>query len=291
MGEVTLEYHEAANIFPLMEEEEFGQLVASIAKNGLLEPIQLLEGKVLDGRNRLLACKMASVEPRFVAAKVNGSATDYVLAMNLDRRHLGESQRAMVAADAKKLYAKEAKERQTAAQNNNAGRAVGANLHQQGNGKAIKARANEQAAAALNVSPRTVASAAKVKARGTPELVQAVNAGKVAVSTAAKLADLPAAVQREAVAGGKEATREAIEAAAPKKKIADTFFNALRGLADRINGIREQYGTAQQMFESTVWSGNDTTTVIELVHELSKMFQELDKEMQAYDRQRKKREA
>jgi hypothetical protein len=60
-------FHELANTFPLMDRAspEFRGLVASIKQVGLTEPITLFEGKVLDGRHRLLACEEARAEPRF----------------------------------------------------------------------------------------------------------------------------------------------------------------------------------------------------------------------------------
>ena len=51
-----LEYHELANIFPLIQGVEFDELVKDIQWNGLQEPIILYEGKILDGRNRYNAC-------------------------------------------------------------------------------------------------------------------------------------------------------------------------------------------------------------------------------------------
>ena len=62
------EYHPAAALFPLMDVDgaEFGELVRDLQEHGLLQPIVLHEGKVLDGRNRLRACQHARVEPRYV---------------------------------------------------------------------------------------------------------------------------------------------------------------------------------------------------------------------------------
>lgn len=77
-------------------------------------------------------------------------------------RHLDESQRGMVGARLKPYLAEEAKKRQTAAQNNNAGKAVGANLPEQ-----VKGRARDRTAEAVNVSARTVEHAAKVLETGT----------------------------------------------------------------------------------------------------------------------------
>ncbi len=53
--------HEFANIFPLMNNKEFTELKKDIKENGLLEPIVLHEGQILDGRNRFNACKAVGV--------------------------------------------------------------------------------------------------------------------------------------------------------------------------------------------------------------------------------------
>jgi hypothetical protein len=60
-------FHPLADHFPMMDRTspEFKGLVASIRANGLWEPITMHQGKVLDGRNRLLACEEARIEPRF----------------------------------------------------------------------------------------------------------------------------------------------------------------------------------------------------------------------------------
>jgi hypothetical protein len=106
------EWHPAANLFPLLSGEEFDALVADIRAEGLHNPITLHEGLVLDGRNRLLACEKAGVEPRFIEWDPKGSSpTSWVISLNLQRRHMTAGQRAMVAVDAKPLLAEEAKKR------------------------------------------------------------------------------------------------------------------------------------------------------------------------------------
>ncbi len=49
-----LEHHPAAALFPLLpvDSPEFGELVADIGAHGLLQPIVLHEGKILDGRKQ-----------------------------------------------------------------------------------------------------------------------------------------------------------------------------------------------------------------------------------------------
>jgi ParB-like chromosome segregation protein Spo0J len=94
-------WHPAANMFPLMsksEEKEFEGLVSNLRIAGLLNPITLVEGKVLDGRNRLLACKEAGVTPRFVDwDKSGGSPAEWVVAQNVNRRSLTPSQKALAS--------------------------------------------------------------------------------------------------------------------------------------------------------------------------------------------------
>ncbi len=86
---MTLEYHPMASTAPLMEGEAFDRLVASIKSCGLIHPIIVCQGMVLDGRNRLRACITAGVEPDFVEFTESDPAeiAAFVEAMNGCRFH------------------------------------------------------------------------------------------------------------------------------------------------------------------------------------------------------------
>ena len=143
------EFHPVAELFPLLRGDAFQHLVDEIRTNGLLDPILLdAEDRILDGRNRYLACCQAYIEPRFVVWDGEGSPAELVLSRNLHRRHLDESQRAMVAARVAKLMEKEAVKRKS--------RHV-ANLQ-----PADFGRSRSKAAAIVNVSPRLTSCAIKV---------------------------------------------------------------------------------------------------------------------------------
>jgi hypothetical protein len=94
-----LEFHPLANIFPLMEGEEFSALVADIKANGLRETIILFEGKIIDGRNRYRACLAARRKPQWET--YNAQIEDpvaYVISKNIHRRHLTAEQRREIIA-------------------------------------------------------------------------------------------------------------------------------------------------------------------------------------------------
>jgi len=61
-----VEYHPIANLFPMFSEKRLEELAADIKAHGLLVPIVQYEGKILDGRNRYRACRLAGVNPRYI---------------------------------------------------------------------------------------------------------------------------------------------------------------------------------------------------------------------------------
>jgi hypothetical protein len=171
-----LKSHNLANIFPMLDKDEAKSLADDISEHGLREPIVLLEGRILDGRNRYAACIEAGVEPRFT--KYTGdNPFAYVVSVNLKRRHLDESQRAVVA---KKLATLSHGQRQT--------------------GKFAGVTTQAEAASMLNVSERSVRTAGAVLEKATPEIVTAVEKGEVSVSAAAQFAKQPKEEQAKQVA-------------------------------------------------------------------------------------------
>jgi N6-adenosine-specific RNA methylase IME4 len=126
-----------------------------------------------------------------------------VLSLNLHRRHLDESQRAMVAARL-------------------------ANLKDGQRTASIEAAASQgRVAKLLNVSRSGVQRAREVIDKGAPELIQAVDRGDIAVSVAAGLATASEAIQRQAVAEPerahllvKQAARETRESQLAAKQLA-----------------------------------------------------------------------
>lgn len=173
-------FHPYADIFPLIEGNDFAGLVADVKANGLREKIVILDGAILDGRNRYLAATAAGLidadDPpdrpmlfqRFVPS-VDGDPLKFVLSKNLHRRHLDDDQRASIAG---KIA--------------NMGRGRPSSENPPNGG--ISA---EKAAGMLNVAPRQVERARVVHEQGVSEVRAALDRGEVAVSVAERIARLP----------------------------------------------------------------------------------------------------
>lgn len=200
--EKLTEIHPIADIFPLMSEQELKELAASIKKEGQKFPIHIdPQGRVIDGRNRLLACKMAGVKKvEYEVTRLEGDALlQHNIALNLERRHLSESQRADIAA-------------KMADGKHGGDRSKGQNC----------TLTQAQAAEKMAVSERSVKSAAFVQKHGAEELQAAVANDEVSVSAAAAIATLPEEEQRETVAQGAEAVKKKAKEVREKRSRQET---------------------------------------------------------------------
>ena len=193
--------HSVSELFPAMDAESYAALKDDIAAHGQAEPIVLWKKQLIDGRHRLRACKELGIKPIVVDMSASDDPLAYVISHNLHRRHLTESQRAMVAAKIATMK-------------------VGDNQHTENEGLQICRPSAKKAAAALNVSARSVGNAKQVLEHGAKAVQKAVEQGKLAVSTAAELATSGAtkAEQTQAVKDGKEAIKGVLKKPAKKEK-------------------------------------------------------------------------
>ena len=101
----VLKTHAAAECFRMMDDEELAALAADIAENGLRDPIIIgrvngaASDAIVDGRNRLKACELANVEPRFetVLFKDDDAVRAFIKSRG-ERRNITASQKAMALA-------------------------------------------------------------------------------------------------------------------------------------------------------------------------------------------------
>jgi len=189
--------HPAAEVLPWMSDAELMALADDIKAKGQLVPIDRMpDGRIIDGRNRELACRIAGVEPdyqrcHFTEAQIVG----HVVSLNVPRRHLTPSQRAMAAAEFANMLAGD----------NQHSVEVRHQCRTSDETQEKQAVSQSQAAEMMDVSERSVRNAKAVQ-RDAPELVEPVKEGKIDVATAAKVAKLP-----------KEERKKVAKAADPKK--------------------------------------------------------------------------
>jgi hypothetical protein len=151
--------------FPAYSNEDLGNLIDDIRAHGMRQPLTLFEGKILDGRNRAEAAKRTGL--LFIPIEeFEGTfeqARDYVISLNLIRRHLDTGQRAMIAAQLAKLSH------------------GGDRSKPQDCGLPAK-----DAAKQLKVSTRSVETAKAVR-KADPALAEEVKQGKTKLAKAAKI--------------------------------------------------------------------------------------------------------
>lgn len=189
-----IRFHEFAEVFPMLEGKLRSEFVEDIRKNGVREPIVMFEGKILDGRNRYLAARECQIEYPVVDFEGDGSdALAYSISLNLNRRHLTESQRAMASAKLAKI-------------------SHGGDRRSDQAANLPVGPTQSEAASMLSISERALRSAKKVERDGVPELVNAVEVGHVSVSAAADVAGLPKDEQKKIVSEGVKSVRAAAKA-------------------------------------------------------------------------------
>lgn len=167
------ETHPETDIMPMMSESEMDSLVASMCESGYdpSKPIVLHEGKILDGRNRYKAARRAGIAHHEIpTVKWDGQCGDplsYVEATNLHRRHLDESQRALVAARIRDMRGvKHGGDRTASATNSTC-------------------QTDESLAERYDVSKASIRNAHDV-IKHAPDLVPKIEAGELKVTPAAK---------------------------------------------------------------------------------------------------------
>jgi len=88
-----LEIHPFAKLIPVIVAGDLDRLIDDIEAHGVLEPLTLYEGKVLDGRNRLAVASTLNVPVRVEDFHgVEAAAKSYVWSTNAARRHLSVPQ-------------------------------------------------------------------------------------------------------------------------------------------------------------------------------------------------------
>jgi hypothetical protein len=223
--------HPAAECFRLMNEEELSALAADVTANGLTDPIivgQIIGSSVefiVDGRNRIKACKMAGIEPKFELRQFESDdAVRAFVKSRGERRDLTKGERAMSIA---LLFPTETET----------------------GGRGKKGSSSKRAAETAGVSHRRIQEARQVL-KHSPDLARAVRDGTVRLDDAlTRIHDEKKALENT------EASMARLRAEAPDlaELVAEErlkLTEAILTLDSRINEIRRQQDTATRALQS-----------------------------------------
>lgn len=234
--------HQLSSILPLMSQGEMWELENDIRVNGLRFPIMLLEDQILDGRNRYRACQKVGVDPKFVQFNGEGDPVDYIVSVNVKRRHLNTSQRALIAAKIANLDRGQPSEKKSAI-------------------LPITSKTQQEASEELQVSPRSVRTAKEVLRTAPAKEIKAIERGEKTVATVAR--------ETKKKAEDKGIPQDKLGRAIPSDLVsewqrAEAVGKRLRGLAREIKGTVEQgfVGAKQDKLKDLIYAevGNSIIT-------------------------------
>lgn len=165
--------HPAAEMFPLMTDEEMAGLVEDVTAHGFTTPIAVQDGLVLDGRNRLIASWLSGVRIETRIAETD-SPTQFAISENLHRRHLTNGQRAFIGVKILPMLQEEARLRMLSGVKD-----PRANLPE-----GVEApRARDKAGEVTGTSGRSVGQAQRIRDKA-PDLQREVESGVMSLHAA-----------------------------------------------------------------------------------------------------------
>lgn len=179
---IEYDFHDTANAFPFISGDAYDTLKEDIRINGILEPIYLFEGKIIDGRNRYRIAKELGLD--IPTQEYEGdNPVGFVQSMNLHRRQLTPSQKAASAA-----FLAEFKQGQHTDEE--------------------EYETQEEIAKKLGISRRMVVEATSLKKNADVELIERVKSGDISLHNATAIARLNPEDQKTIVGEGTERVKE-----------------------------------------------------------------------------------
>jgi ParB-like chromosome segregation protein Spo0J len=255
------EPHPLAGLFPMMAPPDYEALREDIKTYGQREPIVLHEGQVLEGRNRHKACRELGI-PTKVQDFDGGDPLAYVVSLNLVRRHLTTSQRAMIGAELANMR-----------------RGERTDLVEYSTKLSLAGAAD-----LVHVSRETVIAAKTVKEHAPSDILEAVKSGTMTVSAAVKQVkhgptprqtvprvevDALPADQRQTPPTSSKASRQG-------------FQDSLRDLHSRVIAFAlaiEEHGGISRVWKN--WTQIEKQEVLEQVTEIEGMWTIVARDVQA----------
>lgn len=176
--------HAACLAVPEIGEDDRAALEKDIAERGLLDDIVLTsDGQLLDGRNRLIACWKASIEPRFTRTSVD--PFEFAHAKNIARRHLEVVEKCIFGKAWAEYEKAKAKERQQEHGRTAPGKSkdTGGNIS-----TSESAKSRDAIGARVGVSGRTYEKFEQVEQHAPAPIVEKMHKKEISIDAAYQVA-------------------------------------------------------------------------------------------------------
>lgn len=201
---------EFESLIPPPNADELASLEASIAENGVLDPIRVWDGHgiVLDGHNRKRIADRLGREYRTagVVLEDRDDCKVWIIQHQFARRNISAMQRAELALKLKPLLAEKGHKNRVLGGKNEA-------CQKSDKPKVDPVDTKKELASAAGVSHDTIAKVEKIVNSPVVELARMTRGGKVSINAAAKVAEMPVEEQRKVVESGPEAVKAAAKLA------------------------------------------------------------------------------
>ena len=182
--------HPLSARFSPITERQLTRLAASIGAVGQIDDVILLNGQVLDGWGRALACEQIGIAPRVRLLDSDSADVEIVLARNLMRRVMGDSARAMSVVD---LYFDKNQVDSLSGEGSSAAPPSRVRWTE----FTVWRLTKQQLADLADVSVRLMQDALRLRQCGAPDVLDAVRSGQIPLETAMELLRAPKHFQSE----------------------------------------------------------------------------------------------
>ncbi len=224
--EYKVDRHPLSAAFPDMSPEEYSELLDSVKKIGIQNPIVIFEDMILDGWHRYRASVELDIECPAIDLAEGVSPQDYVIAQNISRRSLTASQRALAIVMV------------------NAWRRSG--VKSKGSPEDHPEKTNQEMVELSKTSSKTINRAKKVITDAVKEVVEAVQAGQIGIVKASEIAKMDKEKQAEAL------KKPVVKKSVPKQEVPD--YDPADDLRETISVLNEELEKANRAAAAGVLS-------------------------------------
>jgi hypothetical protein len=168
--------HPACALWPRPSDEEVAKIAESIKAEGLLNPIWLYEGAILDGKIRYEACGIAGVEPRF-QEYTGDDPVGFTISQNKLRRQMRLEELAFTVAELCKLP-----------HGGNRGNRYTSPSKLQAHGLLESSETVKKLALLAGIGETSVYGAKSLLKKGESNIIEMARTGKVGIASAAVFA-------------------------------------------------------------------------------------------------------